>query len=55
MCDKCRVISWEIAGYERQRTKTDDPLALSLIAEAIADLKAEKAALHPDEQDGASP
>jgi hypothetical protein len=27
----------------------DDSLALALIAEAITDLEAEKAALHPDE------
>ena len=58
MCEKCQTISWEISAYQRQQRTTDDPLALGLIAEAIADLQVEKAALHPEErteQDGASP
>jgi hypothetical protein len=31
--------------------RVDDQLALALIAEAIADLEAEKASLHPDEKE----
>jgi hypothetical protein len=48
MCDNCRAISWEIAASQRLLTTTTDPLALSWLGENIAQLRAEKAALHPE-------
>jgi len=47
MCDKCQAIDWEIGAAQRLQRGADDPLALSWLAVAIADLEAEKAALHP--------
>jgi hypothetical protein len=38
----------EIETFRRLHKTADEPLALTLIAEVIADLKAEKASLHPD-------
>ena len=47
MCDKCECIDWEIAAAQRLQKEAYDPLEVRRLAEAIADLKAEKAALHP--------
>jgi hypothetical protein len=47
MCDKCQCIDWEIAAAERLQKATDDPLVLQRLLEAIENLRAEKAALHP--------
>lgn len=49
MCNRCISIDRELAALERARSLIDDQLALALIAEAVKDLKTEKAALHPDE------
>lgn len=51
MCDRCRQLDKDVANYHRVRANTDDGTALSLLAEVIEDLKAEKAALHPQEQE----
>jgi len=52
MCDKCQAIDWEISAARRLQKTAEEPLALSWLAEAIADLQAEKAALHPATQSG---
>jgi hypothetical protein len=47
MCDKCQCIDWEIGAAQRLQRGADDPLTLSRLAQVIENLKAEKAALHP--------
>jgi hypothetical protein len=51
MCDRCKAIDIEVQSFRRLHAHADDPLALVLIAEAIADLEAEKASLHPGEKE----
>lgn len=53
VCDRCKTIDIEVHTFKRLHGNTDDGLALALIAEAIIDLQAEKAALHPDEAERA--
>jgi hypothetical protein len=48
MCEKCIRLDREIENFRRQQKMADDRLTLFLIAEAIADLEAKKAALHPE-------
>ncbi len=50
MCDRCKALDREIENFRRLHEMADDPIALTLVAEAIADLKAEKASLHPEKQ-----
>jgi hypothetical protein len=50
MCDRCRALDREMESFQRLYKIADVPLALTLLAEAIADLKAEKASLHPGKQ-----
>jgi len=52
MCDRCKALDREIKNFRRLHEIADDPLALTLLAEAITDLKAEKASLHPEKQQG---
>jgi hypothetical protein len=49
MCDRCKALDREIENFRHLHGIADDPLALTLLEEAIADLKAEKASLHPEE------
>jgi hypothetical protein len=42
MCERCRALDREIESFRRLHEIADDPLALTLLAEAIADLKTEK-------------
>jgi hypothetical protein len=51
MCDRCKAIDRDIANYRRIRASIDDETALALLSEVIEDLRAEKAALHPEEQE----
>jgi hypothetical protein len=51
MCDRCKAIDIEVQSFRRLHAQADDHLALALITEAIADLEAEKASLHPDERE----
>ena len=53
MCDRCRAIDRDIANYRRAYASNDDDFVLSLFAEAIEDLQAEKAALHPKNEERA--
>jgi hypothetical protein len=50
MCERCKAIDIEVQTFRCMHTQADDQLALALIAEAIADLEAEKRSLHPDEK-----
>jgi hypothetical protein len=51
MCDRCKAIDIEVHAFRRLHSRVDDRLALVLIAEAISDLEAEKAFLHPAEKE----
>ena len=48
MCDQCKSIDRLIFKYRQTRESVGDELAITLLAEVIVDLEAEKAALHPD-------
>ncbi len=50
MCDRCRAIDWQLLSYRRTFASIDDRFVLGLIAEAITDLEAERAALHPSKE-----
>jgi hypothetical protein len=50
MCDKCKSLDRDIESSRRLQKIVDDPVAIALVAEAIADLEADKVALHPDEK-----
>src|SRR5689334_18295518 len=50
MCDQCKAIERQIFKYRQAHESIDDELAVRLLAEVIADLEAEKAALHPNEK-----
>jgi hypothetical protein len=50
MCDRCRALDRDIENFRRLQKTADDRVALTLIAEAITDLEAEKASLHPEEK-----
>lgn len=50
MCDKCVALDREIKSFRRLEKMADDPFALALIAETIADIEAEKASLHPNKK-----
>ena len=47
MCEKCAELDRQVEAYQRMRRTADDPTALAVLSEAIADLQSEKAALHP--------
>ena len=49
MCLRCEKIERQLKDYRLMQARTDDELALSLFAEVIDDLEAEKASLHPTE------
>jgi hypothetical protein len=48
--DRCKVLDRDIEKFRRLHETADDPVALMLLAEAITDLKAEKASLHPEDK-----
>ena len=50
MCDRCKVLDKEIENFRRHHETADDLLALTLLAEVIVDLKAERASLHPEDK-----
>jgi len=47
MCDRCRVLEQEMGRCDRLRAMIGDHITVDRITELLADLKAEKAALHP--------
>jgi hypothetical protein len=46
MCEKCAELDRQVEAYQRMRRTTDDPTALTVLSEVIADLQSEKVALH---------
>jgi hypothetical protein len=53
MCEKCIQTDRRIEGYERTAAGISDQSTIDLINEIIADLRAQKIALHPDREPGA--
>jgi len=47
MCDKCEVITRQLLSYRDTHATIDDPLAVGLLAELIADIEMEMVSLHP--------
>jgi hypothetical protein len=50
MCDKCNEINEKIEHYRDIAARLSDPLTIERIAELIAELVAQKAALHPEQE-----
>jgi hypothetical protein len=50
MRDKCIQLDKEIEHYERQASGIADELTLERIRESVQEMRAQKAALHPDEE-----
>jgi hypothetical protein len=50
MCDKCIQLDKEIEHYERLASGMADELTLERIRESVQKMRAQKAALHPDEE-----
>ena len=50
MCEKCVEIDTAIARYQRILLSMFDPVTTDRIAQLIADLNAQKAALHPEQE-----
>ena len=48
MCEKCEELDKRIIHYERIRASIGDPLTVDRIKELVEQVKAEKAALHPE-------
>jgi hypothetical protein len=46
MCDRCKTIERQLLNYRDAHSSANDALAIGLLAEVIADLETEKAALH---------
>jgi len=51
MCKRCDEIERQIFDYRRTVKSINDDLAISLLAEVILDLEAEKTSLHPPAND----
>jgi len=50
MCEKCKAIDDQIARFRRLGAQVSDPQTLEGIARLIAELEAQKRALHPEQQ-----
>jgi hypothetical protein len=50
MCDRCIQLDKKIEHYERLASGMADELTLERIRELVQELRAQKAALHPDEE-----
>jgi flagellar motility protein MotE (MotC chaperone) len=48
MCEKCEELDEKISHYERIRASIGDQLTVDRIKELMEQMKAEKAALHPE-------
>jgi hypothetical protein len=48
MCEKCEEIDKTIVRYQRILLSIGDPVTVDRTKELIADLQAQKAALHPE-------
>jgi hypothetical protein len=52
VCEKCREIDANIARYERLRALAFDEVFLAGLDEVVRNYRAEKIALHPEEEKG---
>jgi len=50
MCDKCIQLDKKIEHYERLASGIADELTLERIRELMREMRAQKAALHPEEE-----
>ena len=50
MCDKCAELEGRIAHYERVSASVTDLTTVGRIKELVERLRAEKAALHPEQE-----
>ena len=50
MCEKCVELDSKIEHYQRMASKISDQATLDGIKELIERMKAEKAALHPEQK-----
>jgi hypothetical protein len=50
MCDKCRELDDRIEHYRRLAASINDKLTIDRIEELVANLAAEKVALHPEQK-----
>jgi hypothetical protein len=50
MCDKCMQLDKKIEHYEHLASGVADELTLERIRESVQEMRAQKAALHPDEE-----
>jgi hypothetical protein len=50
MCDKCRKLDERIKHYRRLAASINDKLTIDRFEELVANLEAEKAALHPEQK-----
>jgi FAD/FMN-containing dehydrogenase len=51
MCDKCVELDGKIEHYQRLSSRITDQRTLDGIKELIASMKAQKAALHPEQEE----
>jgi hypothetical protein len=51
MCDKCVELDGKIEHYQRMASRITDQLTLDGIKELIARMKAQKATLHPEQEE----
>jgi len=51
MCDECVKLDQKIEHYKRMIARVSDPLITERVGKLIEDIRAQKAALHP-EKDG---
>ena len=50
MCDKCGELDKKIEHYETMLVSIGDPVTVERLMAMIADLRAQKAALHPEQK-----
>ena len=50
MCDKCAELDKRIEHYEKMALLISDQVTVERIEALIADLRAQKAALHPEQE-----
>jgi hypothetical protein len=50
MCDKCIQLNKKIEHYERLALGMADDLTLERIRESVREMRAQKAALHPEQE-----
>ena len=50
MCDKCLELDGKIEHYQRISASITDQLTLDRIKELVEKMKAQKAALHPEQE-----